>query len=52
MKLIDTIKLMDSPKYQERFKAEYYQTIIRYGNLFIHSRIESRNREKQTRGGK
>ena len=28
MELKDTIKLMDSEDYKERFKAEYYQTKI------------------------
>ena len=30
MKLIDTIELMSSNDYKERFLAEYYQTKIRY----------------------
>lgn len=33
MKLKDTIKLMESEDYKERFKAEYYQTKIRYDKL-------------------
>lgn len=33
MELKDTIKLMESEDYKERFKAEYYQTKIRYEKL-------------------
>lgn len=33
MELKDTIKLMESNDYKERFKAEYYQTKIRYDKL-------------------
>lgn len=33
MELKDTIKLMESEDYKERFKAEYYQTKIRYDKL-------------------
>lgn len=35
MELIDTVKLMNSSNYKERFKAEYYQTKIRYDKLFL-----------------
>lgn len=31
--LKDTIELMNSEDYKERFKAEYYQTKIRYNKL-------------------
>lgn len=31
--LNDTIELMNSSDYKERFKAEYYQTKIRYDKL-------------------
>lgn len=31
--LIDTVELMASDDYKERFKAEYYQTEIRYNKL-------------------
>ena len=31
--LKDTIDLMTSEEYKERFKAEYYQTKIRYNSL-------------------
>ena len=31
--LEDTVNLMNSPDYKERFKAEYYQTKIRYDKL-------------------
>lgn len=33
MKLKDTITLMESDDYKDRFKAEYYQTKIRYEKL-------------------
>ncbi len=33
MELKDTIKIMESNDYKERFKAEYYQTKIRYDKL-------------------
>ncbi len=33
MNLKDTIPMMDNPDYKERFKAEYYQTKIRYEKL-------------------
>lgn len=33
MKLEDTIELMKSDDYKDRFKAEYYQTKIRYDKL-------------------
>ena len=33
MELKDTVELMTSEDYKERFKAEYYQTKIRYGKL-------------------
>lgn len=33
MDLKDTIDLMESTDYKERFKAEYYQTKIRYNKL-------------------
>ena len=33
MELKDTIELMNSKDYKERFKAEYYQTKIRYDKL-------------------
>lgn len=31
--LKDTIHMMESPDYKERFKAEFYQTKIRYEKL-------------------
>ena len=31
--LSDTVELMQSDNYQERFKAEYYQLVIRYSKL-------------------
>lgn len=33
MELKDTIEMMTSEDYKERFKAEYYQIKIRYGKL-------------------
>jgi hypothetical protein len=33
MELKDTIEMMNSEDYKERFKAEYYQTKIRYNKL-------------------
>lgn len=33
MELKDTIEMMQSDDYKERFKAEYYQTKIRYEKL-------------------
>lgn len=35
MKLEDTIELMNSDDYKDRFKAEYYQTKIRYKKLHV-----------------
>lgn len=33
MELRDTVEMMNSPDYKERFKAEYIQTKIRYEKL-------------------
>lgn len=33
MELVETVNLMNSTEYEERFKAEYYQTKIRYDKL-------------------
>lgn len=33
MELKDTVELMNSEDYKDRFKAEYYQTKIRYEKL-------------------
>lgn len=33
MELKNTVELMNSEDYKERFKAEYYQTKIRYEKL-------------------
>lgn len=33
MKLSDTVEMMTSPDYKERFKAEYYQLVTRYRQL-------------------
>ena len=35
MKLKDTIEMMNSEDYKERFKAEYYQAKIRYDKLDV-----------------
>ncbi len=35
MELRDTVEMMNSADYKERFKAEYYQTAIRYGKLKV-----------------
>ena len=45
MELNDTIELMQSEDYRERFKAEYHQTKIRYEKLKrYNNRIEAANR--------
>lgn len=45
MKLTDTIALMGSEDYKERFKAEYYQTKIRYEKLKkFNTKIEAAQR--------
>ena len=33
MELKETVKMMESVDYKERFKAEYYQNVIRYQKL-------------------
>lgn len=33
MELKDTVEMMNSPDYKERFKAEYHQTKTRYDKL-------------------
>lgn len=33
MSFTDTIEMMQSENYKERFKAEYYQLVIRYNKL-------------------
>ena len=33
MELNDTVEMMDSADYKERFRAEYYQVVIRYQKL-------------------
>ena len=38
MELKDTIDLMTSDDYKDRFKAEYYQTKIRYNKLYKKSK--------------
>ena len=42
MELNDTVEMMNSSDYKERFKAEYYQTKIRYEKLKkFNSKIEA-----------
>lgn len=42
MELKNTVEMMNSPDYKERFKAEYYQTKIRYEKLKkFNARIEA-----------
>ena len=44
MELNDTIPMMKSADYKERFKAEYYQTKIRYEKLkAFNNKIEAAN---------
>lgn len=33
MRLSDTVQMMNSENYKERFKAEYYQNVVRYEKL-------------------
>ena len=33
MKLSETVEMMNSEDYKERFKAEYFQLVIRYNGL-------------------
>lgn len=44
MDLKDTIEMMNSDDYKERFKAEYYQTKIRYEKL---KRLNTRIRAQE-----
>lgn len=45
MELKDTIEMMNSADYKERFKAEYYQTKIRYEKLkAFNTKIEAAER--------
>lgn len=42
--LSDTIELMNSDDYKDRFRAEYYQTKIRYEKLkYLNTRIKAHN---------
>lgn len=44
MELKDTVEMMGSADYKERFKAEYYQTKIRYEKLkAFNNKIEAAN---------
>jgi hypothetical protein len=43
--LKDTVEMMNSPDYKERFKAEYHQTKIRYEKLkAFNTKIEAASR--------
>lgn len=45
MELKDTVEMMGSADYKERFKAEYYQTKIRYEKLkAFNNKIEASQR--------
>lgn len=45
MELIDTVSMMNNDDYKERFKAEYYQTKIRYEKLKdFNNKIEASRR--------
>ncbi len=47
--LADTVKMMNSADYKERFKAEYYQTKCRYEKLkAFNNKIEAAYRTRYT----
>lgn len=49
MELKNTVALMNSDDYKERFKAEYYQTKIRYEKLkAFNTKIEAHERTRFT----
>ena len=49
--LKDTVEMMNSPDYKERFKAEYYQTKIRYEKLkAFNTKIEAARQVEYTIG--
>lgn len=49
MELKDTVTMMNSEDYKERFKAEYYQTKIRYEKLkAFNNKIEATERTQFT----
>lgn len=51
--LKDTAEMMNSPDYKERFKAEYYQTKIRYEKLkAFNTKIEAAKHVQFDIGGK
>lgn len=51
MILADTIQMMNSDDYKERFKAEYYQTKIRYEKLkAFNTNIEAAEAIERYRG--
>ena len=53
MTLNDTITMMNSEDYKERFKAEYYQTKIRYEKLkAFNTEIEASRRTSYEMGKK
>lgn len=48
MELKDTVEMMGSADYKERFKAEYYQTKIRYEKLkAFNNKIEAANADSR-----
>lgn len=52
MELKDTVKLMDSADYKERFKAEFLQTKIRYEKLKkFNTKIEAADMTKFDKNG-
>ena len=44
MNLNDTVKMMNSANYKERFKAEYWQTKIRYEKLHRMTKLYCKRR--------
>jgi hypothetical protein len=52
MELKDTVTMMNSEDYKERFKAEYYQTKIRYEKLkAFNTKIEAAQRTEYMKNG-
>ena len=52
MELKETVEMMQSADYKERFKAEYYQTKIRYEKLKkFNTKIEAAGRTDYKREG-
>ena len=53
MELKDTIEMMQSADYKERFKAEYHQTKIRYEKLkAFNNKIEAADRAMFVKGAR